>query len=129
MKKIIALILVLLVLLSISILARLPIQGAPDASKQQNKEGLTQATNMLNQYMQFYGYYQAIVSGNVGGIIFQQFMSIAMKDADPQTKTTITFLQTLKQILPKGVKGSPPSQQAQIAAQQKQKEISKHKYG
>jgi len=111
----------LVFLLAYSILAQ-PQLGNPQQG--QEKQGVEKATELLNQYSQYFGYYQAIVSGQVGSIIYRQFLSLAMKDADPQTKTTITFLQTLKGVMPKKTQGRVPSQQNKAAAQQKQSEIS-----
>ncbi len=74
----------------------------------QGDAGVAKATEILNKYKQYFSYYQAITSGKVGGLIFNQFFNLAMKDADPHTQTTITFLQTIKDMLPKNVQGRPP---------------------
>ncbi len=108
------------------ILIVLPISAQPslpNSGKQQEESGVKGATNILNQYMEYFGYYQAVVSGQVGGIIFNQFFSIAMKDADPNTQETITFLKTLKGVLPKKTQGRSSSQKDRQTAQNKQSEI------
>lgn len=123
MKKTILITISILAILLLTFVSAQPQIGAPD-TLQQDTESITKATNIMQQYLEYYGYYQAIFSGNVGGIIFQKFLGIAMKDADPQTKATLAFLQTFKQVLPKKVQGRSPSPENQKIALNKQKEIS-----
>ncbi len=121
MKKIIISIPVILILLAAAFASAQP--SLPGSSNQQGDQGIKEATNILNQYAQYFDYYKAIVSGQVGGIIYKQFFSLAMKDADPNTQATITFFQTLKGILPKNVQGRPSGQMNKQTTSQKQDEI------
>lgn len=124
MKKIILIIMVLVISLAIFVFAQLPsnIEGAPSSSQSKdNNEGLAKATELMGKYLEYFQYYQSVMTGQIGSLIWTKGLTLIMKDADPNTKALVTFVQTAKQI--KQMHGNVPSQGNKQLAAQKQKEI------
>lgn len=111
---------ILIILLALFVSSQ--IEGAPPSGEgQPAQEGLTRATELMNEYTKYFGYFEAVVGGRIGSLLWSQGLSLIMKEADPNTKATITFVQTLKSV--KNMHGSYAAQKQKEMAAQKQQEI------
>jgi len=122
MKKIILVIGTCILVILLALFVSSQIEGAPPSEEgQPTQEGLPRATELMNEYVSYFGYFEAVVGGRIGSLIWNKGLSLIMKEADPNTKATITFIQTLKSV--KNMHGNYAAQKQKEMAAQKQKDI------